>query len=605
MNIKNIKFIVWGLALGAMLTACDDFLDHPDEDNPSMDNYFRNDTEVKNSVLSLYSSVWNDFVSRGYYRMGDILAGNVWPSGVTDYVTFSYYGKDAIEDRASTANSLWNANSHANTIYTYLKSAQCSEEVRNATMGECLAWKAMAYFYLVRLFGEVPIVHDNTADMQANTYNDKPLVLRNDVYEYIILTLEKAIELLPEKNEAGRIDKWGAKGLLAKVYLTKSGVNAGGNGPRNQADLDKAAEYAKDVIKNSGKILMPNYADIFKGENNFCDESLMGWRWNCSPDIYTCANPLGSELIMDGFTGSFSWGGWVGPSVDLFIAFGIDPYTEPTQRIDVDSRRKATFMMAGDTYDYFWRDKTYNNPINGIGKGFDYLQFLYDEDYYCDDNYKGVKKNGLQSNHGANFVKHQYGNKKDHETMFGQTPDQQRSSMSTHLLRLADVYLIYAEAIIGNNNTTTDADAIDAFYQVRHRAVSSYTKPASISLDDVLKERRLEFALEGDYWYDLVRMSYYNMEGAMDIIRNQKRGYLNKADENLSDIYKKYWDTKGESWDGTPTPINKLNDYVYVPTTIDVKESIFTIPMPTEDAEYNPMLLQPAVHVDVRATYSY
>lgn len=41
-----------------------------------------------------------------------------------------------------------------------------------------------------------------------------------DIYEYIIMTLEKAIELLPEENQAGRIDKWAAKGLLAKVYLT-------------------------------------------------------------------------------------------------------------------------------------------------------------------------------------------------------------------------------------------------------------------------------------------------------------------------------------------------------------------------------------------------
>lgn len=74
----------------------------------------------------------------------------------------------------------------------------------------------------------------------------------------------------------GRIDKWGAKGLLAKVYLTKSGVEAGGNGQRNVDDLGSAARYAKDVIDNSGKQLMTNYEDIFKGENNNCVESLFG-----------------------------------------------------------------------------------------------------------------------------------------------------------------------------------------------------------------------------------------------------------------------------------------------------------------------------------------
>lgn len=601
MNTKYIKYAAMSLALGILTTSCKDFLDRPDEDNPSMSNYYRNDTEVKNGVLSLYSSVWNDFVSRGYYKIGDVMSGNVY-SGGSPFMQFTVNGSD--EDIKSTSQSLWAANAHANTIYTYLKDATCSESVRNAAMGECLTWKAMAYFYLVRMFGDVPIIHDNTADVASNTYNDKPLVMKSDIYDYIVMTLEKAIELLPESNDVGHIDRWGAKGLLAKVYLTKSGVNAGGNGNRNQEDLNEAAKYAKDVIDNSGKKLMSNYADIFIGTNNCCEESLIGWRWNCNPDIYTCANPLGSELIMDGFTGSYSWGGWVSPSVDLMLAFDIDPYTDPQQRINIDTRRKACFMMAGDVYSYFWRDKTYNNAINGMGNGFDYLQFLYDDNYYCDDNYAGIKKQGLQAANGCNIAKHQYGNIKDHETMFGQTPSQQRSSMATHVLRLADVYLVYAEAVIGNNNTTTDADAIDAFYQVRHRAVSGYTKPASISLDDVLKERRLELAFEGDYWYDIVRLSYYDIAKAKQIISNQKRGYLNKPNEAISDLYKNYWETKG-TWSGTPSTKEQILSYVTTDFIINVNDKMFTLPMPTEDAEYNPMLLEEPVHVDVRSTYSY
>ncbi len=605
MNTKYFKYAVLALTLGVTTTSCKDFLDRPDEDNPSMSNYYHNDMEVQNGVLSLYSSVWNDFVSRGYYKVGDVLSGNVY-SGGSPYMTFTVNGSD--EDIKSSSQSLWAANAHANTIYMYLKDATCSEAARNAAMGECLAWKAMAYFYLVRMFGNVPIVHDNTADVASNTYNDKPLVMKSDIYEYIVMTLEKAIELLPEQNGTGRIDKWGAKGLLAKVYLTKSGVNAGGDGERNAEDLAKAAELAKDVIKNSGKALMPNYADIFIGTNNCCAESLIGWRWNCNPDIYTCANPLGSELIMDGFTGSYSWGGWVSPSADLLAAFDVDPFTNPSQRINIDARRQASFMMAGDVYSYFWRDKTYNNEINGRGNGFDYLQFLYDDNYYCDDNYAGIKKQGLQSMSGANIAKHQYGNIKDHETMFGQTPSQQRSSMSTHVLRLADVYLVYAEAMIqGKDKTssTSDADAIDAFYQVRHRSVPSYSKPASITLEDVLKERRLELAFEGDYWYDIVRLSYYNIAWAKEIIANQMRGYYNKPNESLPELYKNYWETKGASWTGTITPKSKMKDYITTDFTINVNDKMFTLPMPTEDAEYNPMLLQDPVHVDVRSTYSY
>ena len=579
MNTKHIKYAAMSLALGLLTTSCEDFLDRPDEDNPSMSNYYRNDTEVKNGVLSLYSSVWNDFVSRGYYMVGDIMSGNVY-SGGSPFMQFTVNGSD--ENIKSTAQSLWAANAHANTIYMYLKDATCSESVRNAAMGECLTWKAMAYFYLVRMFGDVPIIHDNTADVASNTYNDKPLVMKSDIYDYIVLTLEKAIELLPENNDVGHIDRWGAKALLAKVYLTKSGVNAGGDGPRNQDDLDKAAEYAKDVIKNSGKALMPNYADIFIGTNNCCDESLIGWRWNCNPDIYTCANPLGSELIMDGFTGSYSWGGWVSPSVDLMLSFDIDPYTNPQQRINTDTRRKACFMMAGDVYSYFWRDKTYNNAINGMGNGFDYLQFLYDDNYYCDDNYAGIKKQGLQAANGCNIAKHQYGNIKDHEAMFGQTPSQQRSSMATHVLRLADVYLVYAEAVIGNNGSTSDADAIDAFYQVRHRSVKGYQYPTSITWEDIWKERRLELACEGDRWYDYVRRYYYDPQGSINEIKAQRRNGYNA----LNDLYKTYYESGAFNVDPSK------HNYDTTKEAPNVTDRSFTIPLPSADITFNPLMME-------------
>ena len=211
-------------------------------------------------------------------------------------------------------------------------------------MGECLAWKAMAYFFLVRIWGDVPIVHDNSSEIAAGDYNNKYKVKAADVYEYIVMTLEKAIELLPEKNDAGRIDRWGAKGLLAKVYLAKSGINCGGNGQRDENDLAKAAELAKDVIDNSGKELMNNYADIFKGENNNCDESLIGWRWSAEQTNYTCGNSLSAELAPAGFNEYQSWGDWVAPSVDLQDAFGVSPLDNPKSRAANDTRRKATMM---------------------------------------------------------------------------------------------------------------------------------------------------------------------------------------------------------------------------------------------------------------------
>lgn len=581
MKLSNFKYIAFALLLGGTFTSCEDFLDRPNEDSYNDANYYANDDQVKVSTNSLYSSPWYDFLSRGYYKIPEVMSGNLY-MGQSPYLTFTVNGSDP--DITSASNSLWAVNAQANTIYNRLQTANASESAKNTAMGECLAWKAMAYFYLVRIWGDVPIVHNNSSEIAAGDYNNKYKVKAADVYEYIVMTLEKAIDLLPNTNTAGRIDKWGAKGLLAKVYLAKSGINCNGNGQRDENDLAKAAELAKDVIDNSGKKLMEKYEDIFKGENNNCDESLIGWRWTADQLNYTCGNCLTSELAPAGFCEYQSWGDWTAPSVDLEEAFGVTPLQNPSSRPATDERRKATMMMAGDTYSQWWQDKG----------GFDYLKFLHDKKYAPGSN------DGLQSGTGANIAKHLYGNDADHVKTFGRSAGKQSSDLSTHVLRLADVYLIYAEAKIGNAGSTSDASAIDAYYQVWHRARPTlFDKPSSITLDDVLKERRLELALEGDYWFDLVRMSYYNVEKAMNIIKKQKRNAYN----GLADLYKAYYN-KGNG----NGPWNVDESKMFYDTSTpkpNVTASIFQLPFPQGDVVYNPHLMEEAQHVDVREAFSY
>lgn len=558
-------------------TSCEDFLDRPAEDSYNDGNFYLNDSQVRNSVNSLYNSPWYDFLSRGFYKIPECMSGNLY-MGSSSYVMLNVNGSDP--DILSTSQSLWAVNAQANTIYNRLKTATASESVKNAAMGECLAWKAMAYFYMVRFWGDIPIVHDNSADIGAGNYNEKYKVQAADVYEYIVMTLEKAIELLPEVNGEGRVDRWAAKGLLAKVYLAKSGINAGGNGQRNAEDLAQAAKYAKDVIDNSGKELLANYGDLYKGENRKCSENLFTWHWTAEQANYTCGNCLTSELAMSGFDDTVqSWGDWVGPSVDLQDAFGVSALDNPTQRADIDARRKATMMMAGDKYDYWWQDKG----------GFDYLKFLYDKDY------APGSQSGLSSGTGANVAKHLYGNSADHERVYGISSVKQCASNATFILRLSDVYLVYAEAVIGNGGSTSDASAIDAFYTVRHRSVATCERPSSITLDDVLKERRLEFAFEGDYWCDLVRMSYYDVAKAMNILKTQRRN----AYFNLPDVYENYYNS------GTWAVDKETVKYDEDTPKPNVSESVFKLPFPQGDVVYNPHLLEEAQHVDVRAEFAY
>ena len=571
------------MLVGMSLTSCDSFLDRPVEDNYNTENFYGDDASCIRGVNYLYNSPWYDF-QRGFIKIGEVMSGNMY-WGSSPYMNFSLNGTD--QDLVNMSYSLWAEIGHCNTVYNSIKGATCSESVRNQCMGECLTWKAMAYFYLVRTFGDVPIVHDNSVNISAGDYNDLHKVAKADVYEYIMMTLEKAMELLPKtKSSTGRIDYYGAEGLYAKVLLTAAGVS----GSLNNDYLKKASAAALDVIQNSDRTLMANYEDIFRGSNNVSDESLIAWRWTVGAQ-WTSQNTLQSDLMPEGFDENGDcWGGWGGPSADLQDAFGYDVKENPSSRIDKDIRRKATMMGAGDIYDYFWRD----HDLGNNKKGLDIIRFYFDKDY------NKAATGQFQGPCGVQNVKHAYGDNADHLAETGISAGRMAYAVATHILRLSDVYLIHAEAEVLQGNTTS-ATALSAFNAVRQRAVPSDVEKTALTFDDIWKERRLEFAGEGDRWYDFVRRSYYEVDKCIAELKAQRRNAI----WGCSDAYKTWfesgkvtWDTSSIQYDdpdngGTPRP--------------NVTAGTFTIPYPTEDVALNPNLGSnvTADRVDVRSTYSY
>lgn len=552
-SITTKSLIVTVLLL--LLSGCEDFLDRPTEDNYTVDSFYKTDEQCFQAVNPVYNSPWYDF-QRGFFKVGEVLSGNYY-WGSSPYLTFTINSTD--EDLTNMSASLWSVNAYCNGIIENLDmkaGPDVSEYAKNTVKGEALVWKAMTYFYLVRTFGAVPIIHNNSADISAGNYNQIFKATIPNVYDYIIMTLEKAIEWLPEVNQPGRIDRYSAYGLLAKVYLTKAGY--GMSGSRNQEDLDKAAQYARKVIDESGRNLMPVYSDIFRLKNNYSEESLLAWHWVVS-NQWTSQNTLQSDLGITGIDEyGATWGGYTGPSVDLQDAFGENALS--LTRNNVDARRKATMMMYGDKYDYFWVDKG----------GLDYTEFAMESMEY-------------QSPVGANEVKHIVGNDNDHQIGIGHAMARMATSLSTHLLRLSDVYLIYAEAVLGNNASTTDAKALKAFNDVRGRALQGYEPKTSITWQDIWKERRLELACEGDRWYDYVRWHYYEPAKAIAEIKAQRRNQYN----GLASYYKTgildsevtYYDT------GAAAP--------------NVTDAHFQLPFPDTDLTMNPNLLKDPVEFDL------
>ncbi len=583
---KALKYIaIAALSLGAV--SCSDFLNRPSEDSYTTGQYYTNDTQCEQGVNYLYNSPWYDII-RFYIYGSETMCGNVY-QGNNAYSTLTVNGTD--DDLKNMAYSLWAVNAHCNTVINnILKAEGPSQAKKNQCIGEALAWKAMAYFMLVRTFGDVPIIHDNTESIKQGDYNQIQKVAKADVYEYVIMTLEEAMKLLPKNPYIGvynRIDYYAAEALLSKVYLTRAGVS----GTLDSGDLGKARDYAEDVILNSGRSLTPVYSDVFRLSPKVYQqtgECLFSWLWTCDQGYWTAQNSIQSDVGLVGFD-EFGdlWGDWKGPSVDLQDAFGVSASDEPEirKKNDRDDRRAATMMMFGDQYSYFWADKG----------GFDFYRFFYDPSYSPNST-----SGSWQCVSGANYAKHLYGNDADHVAALGVHASNMRSQLPTHILRLSDIYLVYAEACV----LTGDADkALVYVNKVRERAGA---KPlASVTFDDVWKERRLELALEGDRWYDFVRRSYYDVASCISELLSQRRsGY-----DGLGNAYEKYVKSAAGEYVGPEANPwdNSQIKYKGDEELVDVKASMFTLPFPSEDVVLNPNVGSdvPGVSVDVRETYRY
>ena len=600
--MKNIKILFVAVCMGAVFS-CEDFLNRPSKTDFSLPEFYQTDAQCLQAVNTLYNLPWQDFLE-GWMFVGDAQSGNLFEEGNVFWMLSPTETERAV---GWMWQSLWSVNARANTVIENIDifaGTQTTEVGRNTAKGEALVWKAMAYFYLVRIYGAVPIMHNNSEMVTTGEYNTVYRAKIENVYDYIIMTLEQAIKWLPEKNEKGRIDKFCAYGLLAKVYLTKSGY--GRSGDRNTTDLNQAREYARKVVRESGRILMPEYSDIFRGVNDKADESLIAWRWQATPgdNPWTCANILQPIVAPTGFTEGNSWGGWKGPSIDLQEAFG-EKFngTSPSGalssvRNNLDKRRKATMMMYGDVYEYFWIDRPVKKDADGndvsFDKGFDFTKF-YERvaGYY-------------HSSTGANCVKHIVGNDADHRAAYSMPlggKERYRTSLATHILRLGDVYLVYAEAILGNAASTTDAEALWAFNEIRKRA--GVPERNSITFDDIFKERRLELALEGDFWYDLVRWHYYKPNEALAFLNGQNR----KNYEGLDGYYKdKGWNSWGveggypkvNEQDGKLSPrINEMQ-----PDGKPFTHGKFTMPFYSNDLQMNPNLVKDPIDYDI-SQYRY
>ena len=332
----------------------------------------------------------------------------------------------------------------ANEVVAY--TAKIDFDKKEDIIAEAKALRAFYYFQLVRVMGGVPLYITPTVGFD-NIY--APRATEDEVYDTITGDLKNAAAILPVKSDAGRINAEVANALLARIYLYRG-------------DYQNALTYAQSVINSGIYNLFPDYASLFKPENNNGIEDIFQVQY-LSGEIN---NFIPGEFAPRGVSGPYNKSFWAGtvatgtfaPSAE-FIAE--DP---PSYRRSVTISDKYQNIKSTDT---ITMQQVY-------GGKFPYYISKFDD-----------RKAELQS--GENFT----------------------------IIRYADILLIAAEAL--NEVDPNDNQKYTWINRIRERARNGVTSDlpdlSGLSQDEfrtaVLNERRFELAFEGQRAWDLKRRGLF------------------------------------------------------------------------------------------------
>ncbi len=509
--MKNrYKIIIAGLLL-CSLASCDDMLDTKPQGSFTGEQL--DDNSVEGLIASAYAGLEAHFYGNNEAFAGpstnwifDVRSDDAYKGGGGTSMEENLHLLEISEitsDNVSCLNK-WQNNFYAiSRVHNAMLALQSAGSVSDADklMGELKTLRAWYYFDLIRIFKRIPYFTEND-DVNTKT-NDE--YSREEIFGFIKQDLKDAIEVLPaEKSSAGRITKTTAQAIMAKVCAFTS-------------DWADVRDYADAVITSGQYSLYSNFGDMSKIAYNNGSESIFALQCSTANDNMhinwsNLLNCTYSDGNLYGTGDDFFYG-----SQNLVNAFRTNPsnglpYLDGTfNDVDItedyagtiDPRLDFTVGRIG----YPWRGHTYTA---GWCRAYDtYGEFSNKKGWPAPEEAQASWPWGC-------------------------------SALNYMFVRYADILLLKAEALIelaSGTNAATDEGLVEArtlINQVRQRAADSvdgrYTpqdlNPAKADYyvglypDDydgnlawtkdrarmaLRMERRLELALEGNRWFDLMR----------------------------------------------------------------------------------------------------
>ena len=489
MKNKSIKYYITIFLVIASFTSCN-VLDEEPFTQPSTENFYQNETDALAALTSVYARLKSGI---GYYKqqfMPTLFASS--DQGLSTYL-YNEFKRGIVTSTNQSLNNLWKelylGIRDANNVIANVPDIEMDEELKNRIIGEAKFLRALNYFNLVRCFGEVPL---RTQPVEAGDDQGLPVSSIVEIYDVIIEDLVFAANHCWGRNETrgnytndlGRATNTAAHAILAKVYT------------RIASSKRTASE---GVLGNDLYLEFPeSYVNYYQYAKDECDSAISGQGFNLSGSleewvsIFDADNGNNPEMIFD-VQGSSLTGQGTAVS-NLFTprnaglsgsGFGGNNKLKPlfiNNRIDkFDNRFQNSIITQYET-----STRIFN--INQWSTG-----------YVPTNTETGNTLGTLWQIWTAKYI--------DSEATTEYT-----SRQNWHIIRLADVYLMRAEA--NAEISSNPAAANDDINTLRNRVGMSEVDYSSFIMtsfrEELLKERAVELYMEGHRFFDLTRFGVYD-----------------------------------------------------------------------------------------------
>lgn len=480
-----LKSIVTITVVSFIVISCSDDMNLTPLDAPSSETFFTNQSELELAMNGVYNSTF-------HWTMG----GTPWLLALelaTDHGFDRSYGMNSVGEGGAGAgadifqtywSNLYTAISRANNLLNNMSKAEdaVSDQLLQRYEAEARFLRAYSYHHLTELYGDVPLLLEVPAPGETQIGR----TAKADVVDQILNDLDFAIQTLPDSwsgSDEGRVTSEAATALKARVALYNE---------RYQV----ASEAASQVIDSGQFSLHPNYEEVFKlgGQRNsgvvFDIPYLVGVathnlpRRHGSRTVGAWSQNVPSQFLVD------SYQVVDGLHIDESQMYDpAQPFENRDPRLDASIVRPQS-MLANIVYE------THPDSI---------------ETWRIENGDSVRVENQDALNPFASFTGYLF-RKYTNPDEFGARMDD--SEQNIILIRLAEMYLVYAEAKIESNDI--DQSVLDAMNQVRARGygvesteINEY--PAISTTDqaelrrELRYERKIELAVEGFRFFDIRR----------------------------------------------------------------------------------------------------